>query len=176
LRSSNYGDFGEGIYLGTTGKIGENYASGVAMRETANPRAMFSLEVATGKVMDYAVHRQDFEAWAKARFNPADETNAVNQIYANLPKTSTSPFVDLTWNRYMKLYCEEKGFNSILIKDWDGRGQNYFVVHDPRRVIVRQEFHLDPPKNIRAIPAGFNGVLVGSVQRAEATPGSKSAS
>lgn len=163
LRPSKYGDFGDGVYLGDTATIGENYASTVAMREKPYQRALFTMEVATGKVFDFHTGKADFLKWAKERFDPTDMSLDLNRTYANLPKTSTSPFADLTWNRYLKLYCQEKGFDSIRIRDWDGIGQDYFVVHDPRRIILRQQILMDPPTVTTTVPTGINGRLAGVV-------------
>jgi hypothetical protein len=169
LKVSDIGDYGSGLYFGGSAKIGVNYADDVSLGRSAsatNRPAVYVAEMAPGKVLDYVSQKDDFLAWAKARFDPTDLSDPLNKLYHD-PSVPVSKMVDNTWTRYLPQYCKEMGYDSILIRDWDGPGLDYWVVHDPKRVVLRQEIVVDAPENKFLVPPGFNGQIEATLHAAE---------
>lgn len=156
FKNSSIGDYGSGIYLGSSADVGVNYADDVVLgrADAASRPLVYTAEIAPGKVMDYFVEKDDFLAWAKERFDPTDLSDPVNQLYVK-PEVPVSPWIDNTWTRYLPRYAKEKGFDSILVRDIDGPGRDYWVLHDPKRVIVRQEIAFDAPQNRELFPSSI---------------------
>lgn len=158
LKSSSIGDFGSGVYLATSAKTGLVYADDVTFARSASNSqhpTLYSVEIATGKVLDFHAEKDAFVKWAKARFNPTDLKDPVNQLYAN-PEVPVNPFVDNTWNRFLPRYMKEMGYDSILIRDAEGLGKDFWVVQDPKRIILRQEFSVAAPTNRELLPSSLN--------------------
>jgi hypothetical protein len=169
LQVSDIGDYGSGLYFGGSAKIGVNYADDVTIGRSAsatNRPAVYVAEMAPGKVLDYVSQKDTFLAWAKARFDPTDLSDPLNKLYHD-PSVPVSKMVDNTWTRYLPQYCKEMGYDSILIRDWDGPGLDYWVVHDPKRVVLRQEIVVDAPENKFLVPPGFNGQNAVTLQATE---------
>ncbi len=167
FKNSEIGDFGSGIYLGSSAEVAVSYADDVAIGRGlsgANP-AVFTAEIASGNVMDYLKEKDAFLDWAKQRFSPDDLSNPVNQLYAN-PSVPVSPWIDNTWTRYLPDYAKEIGYDSILIRDMDGPGNDYWVLHDPKRVIVRQAITFDFPTNRELFPSSIDGKVAGAIHAA----------
>lgn len=176
LKSSEIGDYGSGLYLGSAAKTGVNYADDVTLGRSfsiGERPVVYVGELAPGKVLDFFHHKEAFLKWAKGRFDPTDMTNPVNKLYAD-PSVPVSKMVDNTWTRFLPDFCKEMGYDSILVRDWDGPGLDYWVVHDPRRLVLRQEILIGEPTNRFLIPAQWNGrlaamwqALTGQPQKAE---------
>lgn len=167
LKPSDIGDYGAGTYFGASAKIGVNYADDVTLGRGAGQKpAVYVAEIAPGKAMDYLLQKDQFLAWAKKHFDPTDMTDPVNQLYHN-PSVPVSKMVDNTWTRYLPQYAKEMGYDSILVRDWDGPGLDYWVVHDPKRIVVRQEIRLGQPENKFLVPAEFDGRILGTVQASD---------
>lgn len=177
LKVSDIGDYGSGLYFGGSAKIGVNYADDVTIGRSAsatNRPAVYVAELAPGKVLDYVSQKDAFLQWAKARFDPTDLSDPLNKLYHN-PSVPVSKMVDNTWTRYLPQYCKEMGYDSILIRDWDGPGLDYWVVHDPKRVVLRQEIVVDAPENKFLVPPGFNGLVGATLHAFEKRTGKQEA-
>jgi hypothetical protein len=169
LKVSDIGDYGSGLYFGGSPKIGVNYADDVTIGRSVsatNRPVVYVAEMAPGKVLDYVAQKGDFLKWAKARFDPTDLSDPLNKLYHD-PSVPVSKMVDNTWTRYLPQYCKEMGYDSILIRDWDGPGLDYWVVHDPKRVVLRQEVLLDAPGNEYLVPPGFDGHIATTLHATE---------
>lgn len=175
FRSSDIGDFGAGVYLTTSPKTGVGYADNVTISRSPNPQAkpvVITTEVATGNVMDFFSEKERFLAWAKERFDPTDLSDPINAPYLK-PAVPVNPLVDNTYTRYLPRYAKEMGYDSILIRDAEGLGKDFWVVHDTERLIIRQAIHLDPPKNREFFPATIDGRVAGTIAQTEAQTSSE---
>lgn len=169
LKVSHIGDYGSGLYFGGSAKIGVNYADDVTIGRSvsaSNRPVVYVAEVAPGKVLDYVSQKDAFLKWAKARFDPTDLSDPLNKLYHD-PSVPVSKMVDNTWTRYLPQYCQEMGYDSILIRDWDGPGLDYWVVHDPKRVVLRQEILVGSPENKFLVPPGFDGHISATLHAAD---------
>jgi hypothetical protein len=108
-------------------------------------------------------------AWAKARFNPADASDAVNRLYSG-SRTSVSPIVAVRWTRFINRYMAEKGYDSVLIRNRDALRADYWMVPDPSRVRLLQEFRFAQPTNRSALANGVLGAFAPLLRLRAALP------
>ncbi len=109
-------------------------------------------------VLDYLAERKAFLKWAKSNFDPTDLSDPVNRLYSS-SKTSVSPLVDVRWTRYINRYMAEKGYDSVLIRNRDALGADYWMVPDPARIRLLQEIRFPQPTNRTALANGILGRL-----------------
>ncbi|HBN09816.1 MAG TPA: hypothetical protein DD435_14585 [Cyanobacteria bacterium UBA8530] len=169
LKRSEIGDFGSGVYLAASAKTGLVYADDVTISRSLDSSVkptVYTAEIATGKVMDLLSEKEAFLKWAKARFNPTDLKDPVNKLYAN-PSVPLNPLIDTSWNRFIPRYMSEMGFDSLLIRDAEGLGKDFWMVRDPGRIILRQEISFDPPSQRALLPETFVGSLNENVNPAD---------
>lgn len=169
FKPSEIGDYGSGVYLATSPKTGLGYADNVTISRSPNPNAqpvVLTAEVATGKVLDYLSDKDRFLAWAKERFDPTDLTDPINAPYIK-PSVPVNPLVDNTYTRYLPRYAKEMGFDSILIRDAEGLGKDFWVVHDTERLIIRQAISLDAPKNRELFPSTIDGRIAANISQTQ---------
>jgi|GEM_PF-4549935 len=165
FRPSEIGDYGSGVYLATSPKTGVGYADNVTISRSPSAKAepvVITAEVATGKVMDYLSEKDRFMSWAKERFDPTDLGDPVNAPYLK-PSVPVNPLVDNTYTRYLPRYAKEMGYDSILVRNAEGLGKDFWVVHDTERLIIRQAIHLDPPKNRELFPSSIDGRVAATI-------------
>jgi len=175
FKPSEIGDYGSGVYLATSPKTGLGYADNVTISRSPNPNAqpvVITSEVATGNVMDFLSEKDRFLTWAKERFDPTDLSDPVNVPYVK-PAVPVNPLVDNTYTRYLPRYAKEMGYDSILIRDAEGLGKDFWVVHDTERLIIRQAIHLEPPKNRELLPSSIDGRIAGTIAQTEAQTSSE---
>lgn len=171
FRSSDIGDFGSGIYLATSPKTGLVYADDVTFARslgTSKHPVVFTAEVATGKVMDFLDEKDRFLAWAKANVDPTDLADPINQLYVK-PSVPLNPLVDNTYTRFLPRYAREMGYDTILVRNAEGLGKDFWVVHDSRRVLIRQAISIDPPTNRELVPSSLDGKVLGAVNQTRRT-------
>jgi hypothetical protein len=165
FKPSEIGDYGSGVYLATSPKTGLGYADNVtisrSVSKTAKP-VVVTAEVATGNVMDYLSEKDVFLEWAKARFDPTDLADSVNAPYVK-PSVPVNPLVDNSYTRYLPRYAKEMGIDSILIRDAEGLGKDFWVVHDTKRLVIRQAISLDTPTNRELFPSSIDGRIGATV-------------
>lgn len=53
--------------------------------------------------------------------------------------------MDTTWNRYLPRYMKKFGYASILIRNKEGAGYDYWVIPDPKQIDIAQEIVLNKP-------------------------------
>ncbi len=170
LKPSDIGDYGSGIYLGNKPEVAINYADDAYIAHPGpGDGIVYSVEFAPGRVLDFLAKKKAFEAWAKARFNPADASDAVNRLYTG-SRTSVSPIVDVRWTRYINRYMAEKGYDSALIRNRDALRADYWMVPDPARVRLLQEFRFAQPTNRSALANGFLGAFAPLMRLRAALP------
>lgn len=175
FRSSDIGDFGSGIYLTTSPKTGLVYADDVTFARsvgTSKHPVVFTAEVATGKVLDFLDEKETFLHWAKAHADPTDLADPVNQLYVK-PSVPLNPLVDNTYTRFLPRYAREMGYDSILVRNAEGLGKDFWVIHDPRRVLIRQAISLDPPTNRELFPSTIDGRVVSAINQTLEEPESR---
>jgi hypothetical protein len=168
FKSSDIGDYGSGVYLATSAKTGLGYADNVTISRSPNPNAqpvVITAEVATGKVMDFLSEKDRFLSWAKERFDPTDLSDPINAPYIK-PAVPVNPLVDNTYTRYLPRYAKEMGYDSILVRNAEGLGKDFWVVHDTERLIIRQAIHLDVPKNRDLLPKSIDGRVAAAISQA----------
>ncbi len=171
FRSSELGDYGSGVYLATSPKTGVGYADNVTISRSPSPKAqpvVITAEVATGKVMDYLSEKDRFMAWAKERFDPTDLSDPVNVPYLK-PSVPVNPLVDNTYTRYLPRYAKEMGYDAILVRNAEGLGKDFWVVHDTERLIIRQAIHLDAPTNRELFPSSIDGRVAATITQTHQT-------
>lgn len=169
FKPSEIGDFGSGVYLGTSPKTGLGYADNVTISRSPSPDAkpvVLTAEIATGKVMDYLSEKDRFMAWAKEHFDPTDLSDPINAPYVK-PSVPVNPLVDNSYTRYLPRYAKEMGYDSILVRDAEGLGKDFWVVHDTNRLIIRQAISLDAPKNRDLFPTSIDGRVAGTVAQTQ---------
>ena len=175
LKSSEIGDYGSGVYLATSPKTGVGYADNVTISRSPDPTAkplVLTTEIATGKVMDYLGEKDRFMAWAKERFDPSDLTDPINVPYKK-PAVPVNPLVDNSYTRYLPRYAKEMGYDSILVRDAEGLGKDFWVVHDTERLILRQAISLDAPTNRELFPSSIDGRVASAITQTHQTTESK---
>lgn len=168
FRPSDIGDFGSGIYLSTSPKTGLVYADDVTFARSLGTNkhpTVFTAEVATGKVLDFLDHKEEFLKWAKANVDPNDLADPINQLYVK-PSVPLNPLVDNTYTRFLPRYAKEMGYDTILVRNAEGLGKDFYVVHDPQRVLIRQAISVDPPTNRELFPSSIDGKVVGALNQA----------
>lgn len=167
FKNSDIGDFGSGTYLTTSPRTGLVYADDVtfarSLDATKHP-TVFTAEVATGKVLDFLESKDQFLRWARERFDPSDLSDPVNQLYAN-PSVPLNVLVDNSYTRFLPRYAKEMGYDSILIRNAEGLGKDFWVVHDPNRVVIRQAISIDPPTNRELFPSTIDGKVLGTLNQ-----------
>lgn len=127
LRPSEVGNYGKGVYMGSSADIGALYADDAAyVAASAERPGVFAAEIAPGRVFDFRKQLAEFKDWNKQH------------------------------GRGLQEFCREKGYDSVFVRAIEGRGHDYWVVHDPKRVILRNEFVFDPAPNQRLIPKGVD--------------------
>jgi hypothetical protein len=168
FRPSDIGDFGSGVYLGTSPKTGLVYADDVTFARSTGVNAqpvVFTAEVATGKVLDFLAEKDTFLKWAMEHMDPKDLADPINQLYES-PSVPLNPFVDNTYTRFLPRYAKEMGYDSILVRNAEGLGKDFWVVHDPNRVLIRQAISVEAPTNRELFPSTIDGRIVGAVNQA----------
>ncbi|HEY9898574.1 MAG TPA: hypothetical protein V6D00_05275 [Pantanalinema sp.] len=171
FKPSEIGDYGSGVYLATSPKTGVGYADNVTISRSLGKNkqpVVVTTEVATGKVLDFLADKDRFLEWAKARFDPTDLTDPVNAPYVK-PNVPVNPLVDNSYTRYLPRYAKEMGFDSILIRDAEGLGKDFWVVHDPSRLVIRQAISLDVPTNRELFPSTIDGRIAATVEQVHTT-------
>jgi hypothetical protein len=169
FKPSEIGDYGSGVYLGTSPKTGVGYADNVTISRSPNPQAkpvVITTEIATGKVMDYFGEKDRFMAWAKERFDPTDLSDPINAPYIK-PAVPVNPLVDNSYTRYLPRYAKEMGYDSILVRDAEGLGKDFWVVHDTERLIIRQAISLDVPTNRELFPSSIDGRVAATITQTQ---------
>lgn len=175
FKPSEIGDYGSGVYLATSAKTGIGYADNVTISRSPTPEAksvVITAELATGKVMDYLSEKDRFMAWAKERFDPTDLSDPINGLYQK-PSVPVNPLVDNSYTRYLPRYAKEMGYDTILIRDAEGLGKDFWVVHDTNRLIIRQAISLDAPTNRELFPSSIDGRIASAIARTQATTDSE---
>ncbi len=167
FRPSDIGDYGSGIYLGTSPKTGLVYADDVTFARSTGVDArpvVFTAEVATGKVLDFLDDKDNFLKWAMENVDPKDLADPINQLYEN-PSVPLNPFMDNSYTRFLPRYAKEMGYDSILVRNAEGLGKDFWVVHDPQRVLIRQAISVDAPRNRELFPSPIDGRIAGAVNQ-----------
>lgn len=167
FRPSDIGDYGSGIYLSTSPKTGLVYADDVTFARSVGANkhpVVFTAEVATGKVLDFLDEKERFLSWARANVDPRDLADPVNQLYMK-PSVPLNMLVDNTYTRFLPRYAQEMGYDSILVRNAEGLGKDFWVLHDPRRVLIRQAISVDSPTNRELFPSTIDGRIAGAVNQ-----------
>jgi hypothetical protein len=139
LRPSAEGNYGPGVYLGSSADVAVRYADDFfAQQRTGEAAGVFAVEMAPGKVFDWFKQKGEFHAWLDGR--------------KDVPPDAL---------QLLPTFAREKGYHSIFVRAVEGKGHDYWVVHDPARVALRQLHVIDPPPNVAILPnAGRAAVAV----------------
>lgn len=147
LKPSTEGNYGPGVYLGSSADVAVRYADDFfAGQKSPEAAGVFAAEIAPGRVFDWFKQKGEFLGWLEGRQDvPADIT------------------------QLLPAFAKEKGYHSVFVRAIEGKGHDYWVVHDPARVGLRQLHVIDPPPNLEVLPGAATAAapLVKAPERRE---------